>query len=92
MNNNEGVIQKKFPSRRKFVWGMGVLSMFAAIAALVKPPFQRKRDVIACEPEGKKRMIRMLSQDGTLVEIDESLITAGRKKISNSELQDWIKK
>jgi len=92
MNNNEDITQIRTPSRRKFVWGIGVFSMFAAIAALIKPPFLRKRDVIACKPESKKRMIKMLSQNGTLVEFDESLIKANRKKISNSELQDWIKK
>jgi hypothetical protein len=89
---NEVTTKKAPPSRRKFVWGIGVLSMFAAIAALAKPHFPQKRNAIACKPESKNRMIKMLSQDGTLVEIDESLIKASRKKISNSELQSWIKK
>lgn len=78
------------PTRRKFVWGIGILSLFAAVASGL--PFFSKKDVIACKPEGKKRMLTMLTQDGKLVEIDESLITASRKKISNKELQNWIKK
>jgi hypothetical protein len=33
----------------------------------------------------------MLTEDGKLVEVDTSQITKGRK-ISNKELQDWVKK
>ena len=35
--------------------------------------------------------VRMLTEDGQLVEVDTSQITKGRK-ISNKELQDWVKK
>ena len=35
--------------------------------------------------------VRMLTEDGKLVEVDTSQITKGRK-ISNKELQDWVKK
>jgi hypothetical protein len=34
----------------------------------------------------------MLTQDGQLVEIDESLITSNGKRISTGELQRWVKK
>jgi len=34
----------------------------------------------------------MLTQDGRLVEIDEALLTASRKKVTDIELQNWIKK
>ena len=78
------------PTRRKFVWGIGILSLFAAVASNL--PFFSKKNVIACKPESKKRILTMLTQDGKLVEIDESLMTASRKKISNTELQNWIKK
>lgn len=90
MNDKKEVTKTIPPTRRKFVWGIGVLSLFAAVASGL--PFFSKKDVIACKPESKKRMLTMLTQDGKLVEIDESLITAGRKKISNKELQNWIKK
>lgn len=88
--NDKEVTKTIPPTRRKFVWGIGVLSLFAAVASGL--PFFSKKDVIACKPESKKRMLTMLTQDGKLVEIDESLITASRKKISNKELQNWIKK
>lgn len=35
--------------------------------------------------------IVMLSEDGKLVEIDKKLLSAQDKKISNEELQQWIK-
>ncbi len=90
MNSNEEITQTISPARRKFVWGIGVLSLFAAVVSAL--PFFARKNVIACKPESKKRTITMLTQDGKLVEIDESLITANRKKISNTELQNWIKK
>jgi hypothetical protein len=85
------VTQKKDPSRRKFVWGVAALSFFTALSALTGIHFPGKRKVISCKPEGKKKMVRMLTQDGKLVEIDESLITGSGKRISNIELQNWIK-
>jgi hypothetical protein len=91
MNNNEEITYKKPASRRKFVFGVAVLSVFAAIAAALRLPLPAKKNVIACAPESKKKTVRMLTQDGKLVEIDESLITGNRKKINAAELQQWIK-
>lgn len=36
--------------------------------------------------------VKMLTQDGKLVEIDKRLLSSSGKKISNEELQQWIKK
>jgi hypothetical protein len=36
--------------------------------------------------------VKMLTQDGSLVEIDKKLLASSGKKISNEELQQWIKK
>jgi len=95
MNSNEEIAQTEAESRRKFVWGVGVLSAFAAFTAatgLSLSFLNKKKNVIACKPESTKKIIKMLTQDGQLVEIDESLISAARKKITNDELQNWIKK
>ena len=92
MNSNEQITQTSTDSRRKFVWGVSILSVFAAVSAATGLRFNRKKDVVACKPEIKKRTLTMLTQDGKLVEIDESLMTAARTKISNIELQNWIKK
>ena len=92
MNSNEEITNTNTASRRKLIRGLGILSMFAAIAAAVRLPFIGKKEVISCKPETNKTMLKMLTQDGRLVEIDASLITASKKKISNNELQNWIKK
>lgn len=39
----------------------------------------------------KSETVKMLAQDGKLVEIDKKLLSASRKKITDSELQHWIK-
>jgi nicotinic acid mononucleotide adenylyltransferase len=92
MSNTLEPIQKESPSRRKFVLSVAVLSAFAAVLAAVRIPFPGKKNKIACAPESKKKMVKMLTQDGRLVEIDEALLNANRKKITNTELQHWIKK
>ncbi len=33
----------------------------------------------------------MLSEDGKLVKVDKNMLASPGKKISNKELQDWIK-
>ena len=92
MNSNEEITNTNTASRRKLIRGLGILSMFAAIAAAVRLPFIGKKEVISCKPETNKTMLKMLTQDGRLVEIDASLLTASKKKINNNELQNWIKK
>lgn len=75
----------KTNSRKKFLlWG-------AALAASVtvfrffsgKPP---------STPAAVGDTVKMLTQDGQLVEIDKTLLAATGKKISNEDLQQWIKK
>ena len=36
--------------------------------------------------------VKMLSQDGKLVEIKKSLLLSSGKKISDEELKKWVKK
>ena len=79
-------------SRRKFVWGIAVVSACSSLAAFAGKLLPKRKNVISCEPESKKKMVKMLTKDGQLVEIDESLITAKGKRISTGELQHWVKK
>jgi len=79
------------PSRRKFVWGFGILSVFAAIGAAAGINFTPKKNTVACSPQPGKQMLKMLTRDGQLVEIDKSLLPSDRKKISDKELQTWVK-
>jgi len=90
MDSNSALTENETPTRRKILYGVGVLSILAAISTFFRFPIAVKKNAIACKPESKK--IKMLTQDGRLVEIDESLVTANKKKISNKELQHWIKK
>jgi len=91
MDNTEKIPQAQIPSRRKFVWSVGLLSLFAAISATVKYPFLSKKKAVSGKA-AKGRTITMLTQDGRLVQIDEALITANSKKVTDHELQTWIKK
>jgi hypothetical protein len=45
-------------------------------------------------PEKKKKpeTVKMLTQDGKLVEVDIGAIPSQKKKITNNELQNWINK
>ena len=77
-------------TRRKLLAGIGVLSAFSLWKATGF--FFKKKQVIACAPPDEKKTMKMLSQDGKLVEVDISKIKIRKGKISDKELQDWIKK
>ena len=89
MDNKEKTIPGNSTSRRKFVWGLGIFAAFTTLASSVGLSFFDKRFT---KVRRKNKTVKMLTEDGRLVEIDESLITARRKKVTNSELQNWIKK
>ncbi len=83
--------EKNSPSekdtRRKLIAGLGILSLFP----ILKFEFtSNKKEVISCAPEVKK--LRMLTQDGMLVEVDANKIINTKDKISNKALQSWVKK
>jgi len=80
--------QTKRPDRRKFVYGIGILAMLAGLRSF----FLTKREVISCGPEPVKKTHRMLTQDGTLVEVDDALLSSTRTRITDEELQNWIRK
>jgi hypothetical protein len=71
-------------SRKKFIWwGAGLVTAFAGLRL-----FKGKNKNVE---EKKKETVKMLTQDGKLVEIDRELMTAG-KKISTEELKQWVNK
>lgn len=72
-------------TRKKFLlWGIAAFSSLA----LFKFSSGKKKKL----PEPNNETVKMLSQDGKLVEIDKKLIAAQGKKVTNEELQQWIKK
>jgi len=91
MDKNQKKLPDGSPSRRKFVWGLGVFSLFAAFGTVTKFPFWSKR-VSASRRECKNTTVKMLTQDGRIVEVDATLLASDSRKISNTELQNWIKK
>ena len=92
MSNILESYEKEALSRRKVVRGIGVLTLLSVIVAAIKLPIPRKKNMIACQPDAKNKKVKMLTEDGRLVEIDGSLLASNKKKISNKELQQWIKK
>ena len=79
---------KTKPSRRKFVVGIGVLSLLSAMGLGIG----RKKAIVSCDPGAKKKTMKMLTQDGKLVEIDEDQLAGHRQKITDEELKSWVKK
>ena len=72
---------QKTPTRKKFLlWGAAVLSSLT----FMKIFSDRKQE--------KNETIKMLTQDGKLVEIDKKMLTSSAKKISDEELKKWVKK
>ena len=72
--------QKK--SRRSFFLKSAGLAATAAITGWFGFSSQKK----------KTDTVKMLTQDGHLVDIDKKLLVSSGKKISDKELQKWINK
>jgi hypothetical protein len=76
--------QSKKSSRKKFLLWSAALISSVGLGKLL--PRQKNKQAPA------KPTVKMLSQDGTLVEIDQELLAAATKKVTKEELQNWIKK
>jgi hypothetical protein len=76
---------KQLSTRKKFLlWGATILSAFTLFKFL--PGTKQKATAAANDT------VKMLTRDGRLVEVDKKLLTSAGKKISNDELQQWVKK
>ncbi len=75
----------KISTRKKFlVWGATVLSAVAFTKFIPGAPKVKKSE---------ENMVKMLTQDGKLVEIDARKLSCGkRKKINDEELKNWVTK
>jgi hypothetical protein len=76
--------------RRNFLAALGALSLFS----LLKPLFHRtRRNTLSCGPPSTPpQTLRVLGQDGRLVEVDASRVRLLKKKIGDQELKDWVKR
>lgn len=73
---------KKTNSRKKFL--LWTATALASVTALKFLSGSKKKE--------EKPTVRMLTQDGKLVEIDRELVIQSARKISDKELQQWVKK
>lgn len=73
---------KRPESRKKFLlWGAAILS---ALTVLKFIPANKQK---------KKNTVKMLAQDGRLVEVDADKLYCGkRKKITDEQLKNWVSK
>jgi len=75
-------------TRKKFLlWGAAIFSSVTALKFL-----SRSGKPGTSGEDKNSGTIKMLTQDGKLVEVDKKLLASGSKKISNEELQQWISK
>lgn len=67
-------------SRKKFfLWGLGIISSITALKLIL--------------PKKKKpTTVKMLSEDGKLVEVDINQIKKTGVKVSDKDIHTWIKK
>ena len=71
-------------SRKKFlIWSAAI---FSSLAILKLIPGRKKN-----RQHSPNETVKMLSQDGKLVEIDKRLLASSKGKVSSEELQQWIK-
>lgn len=75
-------------ARRALVLGIGLLSIFTFFKSAF---FAKKRNIIACAPPEEIKTSKFLTADGVLVEVDISKIKKIEEKISDKELQEWVK-
>jgi hypothetical protein len=72
---------EKNVSRKRFLaWGVGISSLLA-VPALLK--FRGKK-------KSKRTTVKMLTQEGKLVEINVADIPSKKKKINPSDIHTWI--
>jgi cobalamin biosynthesis protein CbiD len=72
--------ENKNQSRRKFItWGIASAALLTAVKFIL--PSKKKPETV-----------KMLTQDGKLVEVDIASLPPQKKKITNDELKNWINK
>jgi hypothetical protein len=82
-------IPPEVKSRRKILTAIGLLSFFPFFKSGL---FTKKNPAITCAPPEEKKTMKVLSRDGQLVEVDVSKVKRIEGKISDEELQSWIRK
>jgi hypothetical protein len=77
--------QLKVPSRKRFLlWSAVLLSSFTVLKFISGNKTKKN--------ETGNKTVKMLTQNGKLVEIDKTLLTSEGKKITDEDLKTWVKK
>ena len=76
-NENKPVSRKKF-----VIWGASAMAVLTAARFFFRPGTKKE----------KTTRVKMLTQEGKLVEVEVSKLPAKRKKASMEQLQNWVKK
>jgi hypothetical protein len=64
--------------KRFFLWGLGIISSITALKLIL--------------PKKKEpTLVKMLSEDGKLVEVDITKIKRTGEKVSDKEISTWVK-
>jgi hypothetical protein len=85
-------IQPEVKARRRLLAGAGI-GLLSLLSFFKSGLFAKKTPVISCAPPPeKKETMKVLSQDGQLVEVDISKIKRLKEKVSDEELKNWIRK
>lgn len=75
--------ETKIVSRKKFfTWTVGISSLLV-IPAFLKSPGKKNKTA---------KTVKMLTQDGKLVEIDVADIPSKKKKLKMADIHNWINK
>ena len=79
----------KISTRKKFL--LGGAAILTSLAVFKK--ISARKSNLASQNNKDAATVKMLSQDGELVEVDvEKLYCGKRKKISDEQLKNWISK
>jgi hypothetical protein len=78
---------QKISTRKKFL--LVGASLVSAITLSRFFPLAKKA---AALPEKEMKTVKMLTQDGRLVEIDRNLMASSSQKVTPEELHSWVKK
>ena len=76
-------------TRMKILMGIGILSIFPLLKFSL---FGKKKNAVSCSPADQEETVRLLTQDGRLVDVKVSKLGSARTKVSDKELLAWVKK
>jgi hypothetical protein len=77
-------------SRRSFARHLSWISTLVVLSPLLRLLSSKKIGRISCAPGSGRQTMKMLTREGKLVEVDQSLLAPNAQKITNEELQQWV--